>query len=252
MDRRLFRRSAGLGFVVTPDDQGASEDVLFQGSKSLGSKQCAFDAEVAAIEEAVKLFLGNSNLPSLTIHSDTTNAIARAGHTGAGPGQCHAIEIHRMVSTLKRHGRRVAIAWVKGHADIAGNERADKLAGSAAEKAGPSSGAPIAFLAYLKPRISDRFREAKESWRANPTNHGTEEIPPPPPKKSCLDHMRNSLACAAAQIRTGHWRSAVYLKRIRKMTNDECWFCRRPVKMTRSHVLLHCPAPKLVSARTEA
>jgi len=79
-----------------------------------------------------------------------------------------------------------------------------------------------------------------------------EEIPPPPPKKSFLDKARNALARTAAQICTGHWRSAVYLKRIRKRQNDKYWFCRRPNWMIRSHVLLHCPDAKLRAAREEA
>jgi hypothetical protein len=80
-------------------------------------------------------------------------------------------------------------------------------------------------LAHIRLRISERFREAKDTWHANPAHHGTEEIPPPPPKKSMLDRARNSIARTAAQIRTGHWRSAVYLKRIRKRETDHCWLC---------------------------
>jgi hypothetical protein len=90
----------------------------------------------------------------------------------------------------------------------------------------------------------------------NPAHHKTEEIPPPAPKKSCLDKARNALARTAAQIRTGHWRSAVYLKRTRKRQDDECWFCTggpsRPARMSRSHVLLYYPNEKLVAARMEA
>jgi hypothetical protein len=67
-----------------------------------------------------------------------------------------------------------------------------------------------------------------------------------------LDYMRNSIARTAAQIRPGHWRSAVYLKRIRKMAEDKCWFCQNSARMTRSHVLLHCPSAKLRAARAEA
>jgi hypothetical protein len=78
------------------------------------------------------------------------------------------------------------------------------------------------------------------------------EIPPPPPKKSCLDGARNALARTAAQIRTGHWRSAVYLKMIRKRTDDKCWFCQDSAKMNRSNVLLHCRKPRLLEARREA
>jgi hypothetical protein len=44
----------------------------------------------------------------------------------------------------------------------------------------------------------------------------------------------------------------VYLKMIRKRTDDKCWFCKDSVKMTRSHILLHCRNAKLVAARVEA
>jgi hypothetical protein len=63
---------------------------------------------------------------------------------------------------------------------------------------------------------------------------------------------RNSIARAAAQIRTGHWRSAVYFRRNRKRREDRCWFCEGEAKMTRSHALLHCPNATLAAARVEA
>jgi hypothetical protein len=44
----------------------------------------------------------------------------------------------------------------------------------------------------------------------------------------------------------------VYLKRIRKQQGDKCWFCRGPARMSRSHVLLHCPNDRLTAARLEA
>jgi len=50
----------------------------------------------------------------------------------------------------------------------------------------------------------------------------------------------------------GHARTAVYLKRIWKRADDNCWFCQGPARMTRSHVLLHYPSEKLRSARSEA
>jgi hypothetical protein len=43
-----FRVSAGLRWVVTADDTGAGE-IIAQGSKSLGTRQTAFDAEIRAI-----------------------------------------------------------------------------------------------------------------------------------------------------------------------------------------------------------
>ena len=249
-----FRKSAGVGWVISSSNDGSGEIIAWD-SKSLGGMHTAFDAEVTAIQLAIYWFITNRHgARSLVVHSDSTSAIERAAHTGAGPGQSQARKIQRWVQALARQStpRWVNIEWVKGHAGTPGNERADALAGSAAETAGPYS--PVMSLAFLKMRISDKFRTAKDGWHNDPSNHGLAEIPPPPPKKSMLDRARNAIARTAAQIRTGHWRSAVYLKRIRKpgYTEDACWFCNDGKTMSRSHVLLHCKNPKIAGARLEA
>ena len=51
--------------------------------------------------------------------------------------------------------------------------------GKAAEKKAWSR---VTSLAYLKLRVSERFREAKEAWHKDPQHHGVNEILPPPPK----------------------------------------------------------------------
>jgi ribonuclease HI len=242
-----FRKSAGLGWVITEDDTGAGPTIT-QGARTLGTKQTAFDAEVAAIEEALKWF-GSSPYLHLIIHSDSTSAIARAGHIAAGPGQQTAKRIQRMVACLPQQYQTAEITWVKGHAGTPGNEKADALAGKAAARVAWS---PITSLAYVKLQISEKFRKSKKSWDEDPRHHGNEEIPPPPAKKSCMDRARNSIARTAAQIRTGHWRSAIYLSRIRKRRDESCWFCEGKARMTRSHALLHCPNATLAAARVEA
>ena len=144
------------------------------------ARQTAFDAEVAATERPLAWFMaGGHGRRSLIIHSGSTSAIARSGNTGAGPGQKHALEIYQRASKLRT--RTVGIAWAKGHSGVPGNERADKLAGEAAEKLGPYT---AMLFAHLKLKISGRF-QAKEDWHAAPAHHGTMEIPHHPPRSQC-------------------------------------------------------------------
>jgi hypothetical protein len=104
----------------------------------------------------------------------------------------------------------------------------------------------------MKLQIPEKFRNSKGRWGENPRHHGNEEIPPPPAKNSCVNRARNYIARTAAQIRTGHWRSAVYFSRIRKRRDESCWFCEGKARKTRSHALFHCPNASLAAARVEA
>jgi hypothetical protein len=104
----------------------------------------------------------------MTIHLDSTSAIARAGRTGAGPGQSTARSIRNMVCNLRGRGKTVDLVSVKGHESTLGNERVDVLVGRAAEiKATPK----VMSIAHLKLQISEKFRHNV------PSHHGTEEIP---------------------------------------------------------------------------
>jgi hypothetical protein len=101
----------------------------------------------------------------MVIHSDSTSAIARAGYTGAGLGRTVARKIRNLVCDLRHQRRTVSLVWVKGHEGVPGNEKADVLAGKAAEKPGHSE---AMSMAHLKLRISEKFRSAKEAWHKGP------------------------------------------------------------------------------------
>ena len=107
-----FRKSAGFGWLTTADDAGAGPAIA-QGSKTLGNRQVAFDAEVVAIEAVVEW---QDPFQHIIIHSDSTSAIARMCHSGAGPGQGPANNVQRGTSNLFAYPRRSAkLHWVKGH-----------------------------------------------------------------------------------------------------------------------------------------
>jgi hypothetical protein len=152
-----------------------------------------------------------------------------------GPGQRTAKSIQKILVDVLRQGPSANIVWVRGHIGIPGNERADGLAGQAAGKIAWSR---IASLTHFKLRISERFREAKLNGTTTRNTTGRTKSHP----QHQRSHARNSIARTAAQIRTGHWRLAIYFKRIKERANDYCRFCEGRA-MTRSHVLLHVRAP---------
>ena len=88
-----------------------------------------------------------SDFQHLIVHSNSTSAIAGMCHSGAGPGQGPAANVHQMVGDTLFHERRSAeLFWIKAHTSIPANERADRLAGAAAEKTKPPTARPPRIL----------------------------------------------------------------------------------------------------------
>ena len=106
--------------------------LIKQGSKGLGIATNGY-AEVRAILLAVRWLYSNQSNHAVYIFVDNRRAINLA--TGSdSPAWCadEVKEIRRLLKIVST-GRRVAFYWVPGHAGIAGNEAADKLAKKAAK-----------------------------------------------------------------------------------------------------------------------
>jgi hypothetical protein len=155
------------------------------------------------------------------------------------------VKVIRHVQRLRNHGTRLSISWIKGHNRNTGNDRADALAGRAAEDIQQStSSSHQVSIAWMNQKVSESYSEAAT---LELRDRGKHTIIPPPPKNSAMDKARNREARISSQLRTNHWLSGVYLKRIGKRAHAGCWFCEdrydsiQPPTMTRTHVLLRCP-----------
>jgi hypothetical protein len=69
---------------------------------------------VEAIANLMEFAIDNEIPGDLSIHSDAQAAIARAGHTGTGPGQEQAIRVVKAVQKRHQRGWRTRIDWVPG------------------------------------------------------------------------------------------------------------------------------------------
>jgi ribonuclease HI len=238
-----FRTCAAFGWTL----RDASDQEIDSGSVSLGAFCTAFDGEVAAIENGIRALLPRRQpFNHVTVHSDSTAAIARVQHNKRGLGQSRAVNVIRHVQRLGNQGKRVSISSINGHKGNNGNDRADALAGRAAENIPQStSNLQLVSIAWMNQKVSQSYSEAAILELRDCGKH---TIIPPPPKKSAMDKARDSEARISSQLRTNHWLSGVYLKRIGKRAHAGCWVCEnrydhvRPPKMTRTHVMIRCPA----------
>jgi ribonuclease HI len=206
-----FRTCAAFGWTL----RDSSDQEIDSGSGSLGPFCTAFDGEVAAIENEIKALLRcRQPFKHVTVHSDSTAAIARVQHNKRGPGQSRAVKVIRHVQRLRNQGKRLSISWIKGHNGNNGNDRADALAGRAAEDIQHStSSSHQVSIAWMNQKVSESYSEAATHELRD---RGKHTIIPPPPKKSAMDKARNREARISSQLRTNHWLSGVYIMRIGK------------------------------------
>jgi hypothetical protein len=85
-----FRTCAAFGWTL----RDSSDQEIDAGSGSLGPFCTAFDGEVAAIENGISALLRcRQPFKHVTVHSDSTAAIARVQHNKRGPGQSRAVKV---------------------------------------------------------------------------------------------------------------------------------------------------------------
>jgi hypothetical protein len=215
-----FRRSAGLGWVITKDSSGAGP-VVAQGVKMLGGKQTAFDAELLAIEAALLWYESEgTQFRHMAIHSDSQSAIACTTRSGArpeaGPGceylsDCRvplpSVHIHYVGQGTRWGTQQRTSGYLLGYP--ATNERIPLRTRPRKRSRGrkPSSSPQAPYLGEVP------NGQGELASRPGPSRHPGSSAAT---AQSSHDTARNALARTATQTRAGHSRSAEYLERIGK------------------------------------
>ena len=99
----------------------------------LGDNNKAFDVEVYAIHQALRLFGARDERDQPHGVSDSTAALSRAQTDRSGPGQAFARAIIEVAERLQTRGCAVTLRWTPAHKGFEANEMADEYAEAAVE-----------------------------------------------------------------------------------------------------------------------
>ena len=204
--------------------------------------------ELVAIKMVIKHIADTSHqrdpnqIKKIHIFSDSQSAI---GHLTLGwEAKVHKTTIHDIkldITNMREAGIEVDISWTPGHADIKGNEQADKMAKEAAEEAKEKSESelpPATTLSDVKTAAKESsMKKWQERWVKAETGRDLFEYRPRVDYK--IKHVFESAGGerAVAQLRTGFIRLNEYLHKIGAVDSNKCQ-CGEIESI--SHYLLDC------------
>jgi ribonuclease HI len=129
----------------------------------LGTGNEVFDAELCVILKATRRFAISKEFnKNFTIFSDSQAAILTCRNDCHGPGQSMARAVIQWSQQVVQKGNTLTIRWVPGHADIDGNEVADKQTKRVAQHLAAAVRYEPDIMKFTS--ISRLRRRAKEAW----------------------------------------------------------------------------------------
>ncbi|XP_023234972.1 uncharacterized protein LOC111634436 [Centruroides sculpturatus] len=206
---------------------------FYNASGHLAANCSVYQAELTAILLAIDWCNENYSDNRINIFTDCQSTIeAINNHLPRNP------IVVKIQTSIALSTNVFAIAWIRGHTGLQGNERADYLAREAASlNSGSSlySYIPVTYIKYLLKN------EAMNTWQTRWNNTETGRItksfiPSVSHNNRTILHRDTSLV---TQFLTGHGKFNSYLVRFNKSNCDHCQLCGVPDGV--EHYVFHCP-----------
>jgi hypothetical protein len=149
------------------------------------------------------------------------------------------IRCKKRICHLEAIGIPVVISWTPGHANIAGNEIADKLAKQASQAAASMDQTRPTSQGDIRGgvRVSVKAKWQRQ-WDASESGRGLYNLKPSVTGHKLIDVPNPPLYSKIAQLRLGYLGLNKYLYAIGQADSPECEDCRE--EETVEHYLLHC------------
>ncbi|XP_026331273.1 uncharacterized protein LOC113238652 [Hyposmocoma kahamanoa] len=237
-DIRIFTDGSKIGGRVGASlSLWNSKNEITAVKLSLPSFCTVYQAELLALCEASRVLTKRTER-KYAIYCDSRAAI----QTVTGPESLHplAVQTRNNIKTLYQQNKTVTLYWIKAHAGLEGNERADELAKEAALKSKKRYNYDQCPVSFVKRSI--RLRSLDE-WNSRYKNSNTASITKIFFPDAIAAHKivrKIEMTGVMTQTMTGHGGFSEYLKRFKCKENSSC-ICEPDKVETVPHILLDCP-----------
>jgi len=219
----------------------------------LGRQKEAFDAEMYAMSEAMKIadeMAGKKEVTRVTVFTDSQATLRRIQSDEPGPGQVPALQTMNWTDAQARNNIRVEYRWVPAHTGIEGNEEADQQATQAAfkhcgcytETQNPLLFSDYVSLSHVSRRLTEvKWEESKEEIKkmGKTSKHSYQYDLVKRGGNCAVMGAKKTIAARFYQLESGHALIAKYLLRIGKRRDMKCCWCGHEYQ-TRDHLFKWC------------
>ncbi|CAK1589381.1 unnamed protein product [Parnassius mnemosyne] len=197
-----------------------------------------YQAELLAICRATGQILKH-RASSFGIYSDSMAAL----QTIINPNCLHplAVECRDNLRAISLQSKVVTLFWIKAHAGLEGNERADRLAKEAAKNSKVRPDYDLCPVSFVKRSIR---MATLDEWNQRYQTGETGKITKlffPDAKVAYRIIRKFEASSETTQVMTGHGGFSEYLHRFKCKENPSC-ICDPDAEETVPHILLDCPA----------
>ena len=237
----------GAGWAACVNDTVVAEDSTY-----LGSEASVFQAEVLAIEQALRWIIETCDKGTeALIRSDSLSAIQAITSPTTSSRMVHAC---KQVLRQAKENHRIGIRWIKGHADHTGNELADLLArkGSAmkCDSVGPELPLPMSTIkrslkAHFMAKWQQRWTHSTKGCRQSKIFFPTVDAG----KIKKLAKLTKQNLNLLIQAGTGHALVAYHASKWVEVETT-CGLCQEAVETT-AHIYYECPVLERIRREIE-
>ena len=218
------------------------DTVVEESYTNLGKDATVFQAEVTAVEQALCWAKTEYEDADILIKSDSQSAIqAILGRSTDSRTVASCIRMLKMA----RENQRIALSWVRGHADNTGNEFADYLAKAGANLNVQTVGPELPLsVAEIKRRLKTYYEVRwQKAWESLDSCRQTKQFLPKvgvTQRKHLMQKSRSEINLIL-QAFTGHALVAHHLMQWQEGVEDQCALCLEDEESTH-HLWRECPA----------